>query len=233
MIQQKPLLAAFLAVIVTLAACDSNEIGDSKDVNQDKIYMDYEISYNEPDADVELNFQYRFAGSAGTTLVLNDGSLVELDGEKLKVDSSEGGGAFYETRKKFSNFNGTHSIAFTDINGKKFENNFDFTTFALHALPAAVDHNKDLMIAYSTLALGPNDYVEINSIGSDSSFRIRQAGPDSSLIITAKELQRQKEKTVTIGCSLYREVALTQVTSEGGSLKIYYRLKPIKIRLQP
>ena len=44
---QKTALAGIFFLITGLAGCDSNEIGDIKDVNQDKVYMDYVISYTE------------------------------------------------------------------------------------------------------------------------------------------------------------------------------------------
>lgn len=230
--QQKPFLAVILFLITGLAACDSTEIGESKDVNQDKIYMDYHIDYTEAEDKVLLHFKYRFAGSAGTTLVLNEPSRVELDGAKLSVDSTETSGAFYEAERKFSQYTGKHAVSFTDINEKKWENNFDLAPFDIDPLPAATDPNKDLIIRYHT-ELGANDMVEISSMDTDSSFNYQQTGPNNSIIIPAKELLRQKGKTIALSCSVYRETALPQTTTEGGSLKIVYRLKPIKIKLQP
>ncbi len=231
--QQKPFLAVILFLMTGLAACDSTEIGDSKDVNQDKIYMDYNIAYTEAEDNVSVNFKYRFAGSSGTTLVLNDPSRVELDGEKLAVDSSEYAGAFYEANKKFGGFVGKHTISFTDFNRKKLDNSFDFAPFKLDALPEAADRNKDLVISYSTAAPGLHDYVIINTEGTDSSFSYQQPGPNSSLTIPAKELLRQKGKTLVLSCSFYRQISLSEITSEGGSFIIAYKLKPVKINLQP
>ena len=228
---QKPFLAAFLIFIALIAGCDSSEIGDSKDVNQDKIYMDYNVSYTQADENVLLNFKYRFAGPAGTTLVLNDASKTEFDGEKLKVDSSDFGGAFYEVQKRFSSFIGKHSIAFTDINNKKYENSFDFTVFTLTNLPESVPADKDLIISFNGPALGADDYVDISSVDSDSSFSFRHTGPGNSITIPAAELQKQTKNSISIECSFYRQIRLTQTTSEGGILKLYYRLKPVQIKL--
>jgi hypothetical protein len=230
---QKTILAGMLLVITGLFACDSTEIGDSKDVNQDKIYMDYNLSYTEADENVQLKIKFRFSGSAGTTLVLNNTSQVELDGEILKVDSTEFGGAFYEVSKNFNRFAGKHTITFTDINGKKFENSFDFAPFALVNLPTAADRDKDLVISYNTPVLNANDYVAISSLDTDSSFYYNQAGPASSVTIPATQLKRQKDKMVSFETTIYREIPLTQTTTEGGVLKQTYRLKPVKIKLQP
>ena len=229
MTHQKPFLAVSLVLCFVLLSCDSNEIGDSKDVNQDKIYLDYEIDYTQGDEYVTGSFQFRFAGSAGTTLVLNEPSRVELDGELLNIDSSEFAGAFYELRKKFTDFIGKHTISFTDANGKKLENTFDFAPFTLHGIPSSVSKNEDLVFYYNLRQMAATDYIEINSIGTDSSFHFTFTGPDNKIIIPAKELQRQQGKTLNLECTLYREMPLLQSTSEGGFLKITYRAKPVKI----
>ncbi|MBK8611639.1 MAG: hypothetical protein IPL84_17290 [Chitinophagaceae bacterium] len=230
---QKSFLAGILFTVMALVACDSNEIGDSKDVNQDKIFMDYELSYNQSDEQVELDLQYRFAGPAGTTLVLNYPSRVELDGENLVVDSSEGSGAYYETKQRFSDFIGNHTIRFADLNNKKLENSFDFSTFTLHEVPATASRKEDLHLYYNLRPLGANDFIEIKTAGSDSSFSIKEEGPGNRITIPAAELARQNRKILTLECTLYRDIPLSQTTSEGGSFKMIYRLKPVKIKLEP
>ncbi len=230
--QIKPLMAAILPLLCAVFACNSNEIGESRDVNQDKIYLDYDIAYVEGDENVTLTFQYRFAGSAGTTLVLNDPSQVTLDGEKLKADSSDGSGAFYEINKNFTRFSGKHNISFTDMNGKRFENNFEFFPVSLAERPAAATLTKDLVIHFNAGAHGPNDHIAISSLATDSSFYYQQSGSPTSITIPAAELMRQKGPEIQFETIIYREFPLTQTTSEGGLLKLTYRLKPVKIVLQ-
>lgn len=230
---QKPILAVMLLMVAGLFACNSNEIGESKDVNQDKIYMDYRISYAEGDDQVALNFQYRFAGAAGTTLVLNKPSQVKLDGEVIKVDSSEYGGAYYSISKDQHAFLGKHNIQFTDIDGKQFDNNFEFTPFTLVNVPAVADRNKDLNISYNINGLNANDDIEINSIDTDSSFHFHQSGTSTSVTIPASDLKSQKQNDLSFETTIYRQLPLQRTTSEGGKLVLTYRLKPVKIKLQP
>jgi hypothetical protein len=230
---RKPVLAGITLLISGLFACDSNEIGESKDVNQDKIYIDYQVSYTEGDDQVYLSLQYRFAGSAGTTLVLNNPSQAELDGEKLKVDSSDGSGAFYEINKNYKDFLGKHSINFKDINGRHFENSFEFVPFTINTLPEVFERNKNLVISFNTAPLGSNDYIAIASIDTDSSFYYQQAGTSSNVIIPLSELKRQQGKTLSFESTIHRDIPLSQTTPEGGTLRYTYRLKPVKIKLQP
>ena len=229
---QKPVLAVIFLLIAGLFACDSNEIGESKDVNQDKIYMEYNVSYTEGEDKVALDFKYRFAGAAGTTLVLNNPSQVKLDGEILKVDSSKYGGAFYTANKTYNAFLGKHNIEFTDVNGKNFDNSFEFTPFTLVNLPATAERNKDLFISYNINGLNADDDIEINSVDTDSSFHYHPSGTKSSAAIPAWDLKRQKNQEVSFETTIYRNLALKQTTSEGGKLMLTYRLKPVKIKLQ-
>lgn len=230
---QKPVLAVMLLAINGLFACNSSEIGESRDVNQDKIYMDYTISYTEGDDLVALDFQYRFAGAAGTTLVLNKPSQVKLDGEILKPDSSKYGGAFYKANKNYKTFLGKHSIVFTDINGRQFENSFEFAAFSLVNLPQNAGRNKDLLVSYSISGLSANDDIEINSVDTDSSFHYHQPGTNTSITIPATDLKRQKQNEVSFETTVYRQVPLEHTTSEGGKLMLTYRLNPVKIKLLP
>lgn len=230
---QKPFLTVALGLATVLFACNSNEIGESKDVNQDKIYMDYNISYAEGDNQVTLNFQYRFAGPAGTTLVLSNPSQVKLDGEVLKADSSKYGGAFYTVNKPYNTFLGKHSIQFIDVNGKSFENSFEFSPFTLVDLPATADRNKDLIVSYNINGLNKEDDIELNSVETDSTFHYHQPGSGNSATIPSSDLKRQKGGDVSFEATIYRKLTLAQTTSEGGKMNMTYRLKPVKIKLQP
>lgn len=128
---------------------------------------------------------------------------------------------------------GKHSIEFTDINGKQFENSFEFTPFSLVNLPATADRNKDLSISYNINGLNANDDIEINSVDTDSTFHYHQPGSATSATIPASDLKRQKKGEVSFETAIYRKLPLEKTTSEGGKMNLTYRLKPVKIKLQP
>lgn len=223
---------AILFLLISISACTSSEIGQSKDVAQDKIYQEYSIKFTEGDPAVTVYAQFRFAGRNGTTLVLSNPSQLSFDNETLKVDSGTVSGAFYQAGKPIAGFYGRHHFVFTDINNKKFDNDFLFDTFRLKQLPGAVSKNKPLDIAMESAPLKGDDYVEVSTSGSDSSFSVRLDAKDGNSIITIpqKELQRQKGKELMLEATLYRNLPLQQNTAEGGSLEIRYALKPIRVR---
>jgi hypothetical protein len=218
-----------LSILILLPSCTSNEIGESKDVAQEKIYQEYSITYNESNPNVDVFCQYRFGGKNGTTLVLNTPSEVKFDGEKLNVDSNGVSGAYYKTTKTANSFMGKHSFVFTNIDKKQYENGFTFDDFKV-AFPASGAKNTPLTIPFTTTPLGTDDYVEINTVDSDSSFSITNNG--NNVIIPIEELKRQKKAEVQLEAHLYRNIPLQQNTTEGGKLFMHYTLKPVTVKLK-
>ena len=220
-------------LIALFAACSSNEIGESKDVAQDKIYQDYAITYSEENPQTEVYCQFRFAGKNGTTLVLNSPGQVQFDGEKLKVDSSEAGGAYYRTYKPTNSFFGKHHIIFTTTENKKLENDFSFDNFKFVDLPSGISKKQAFNLNFETAALKEDDYIQLTTSNTDSSFTVTHNATDRGnfLTIPADELKRQKVKELTMEATLYRTIPLQQATGEGGKIKISYALKPVTINL--
>jgi len=223
-----------ISLLLTLGSCASNEIGQSQDVKQETIYQQYDITYDENDNKTELVAQFRFAGVNGTTLVLNKPSKFELDGIELKVDSNDFSGAFYKTEIPGNSSFGKHQLLFTDIDKKKFENGFTIEPFRLSNVPLVVNRQAAATIQFEAPPLQADDYVEIGSDNTDSSFTIRHLATDSgsSIIIPVEQLQRQKGATFSISAMLYRKVALGQQSKEGGHIKIIQLTKPVAVKIK-
>ena len=224
-----------LCAIALFSACTSNEIGESKDVSQDKIYQSYSISQYGETNDVDINCQFRFAGRNGTTLVLNNPSKIIFDNEALKVDSSAASGAYYATSKPVAGFLGTHHFEFTDINNKKWENSFTFSNFSLVNVPATASKTAPLVIPFDAGTLSPGDHLELYTNHSDSSFSVEYTvGSDTgnAFIVPVKELERQKSNSITLEAKVYKSVALQQASTEGGIINITQRSRAIKINLK-
>jgi hypothetical protein len=230
MFKYNSLLTLVLSLFV-FTACSSNEIGDSKDVVQDKIYQEYNINYTEGNTNAEVFCQFRFAGSDGTTLVLNAPSQLQFDGEVLKVDSNTTSGAYYKTTRPAVNFFGKHSLVFTNTAGKKLENSFLFGPFKLINIPASVSKQQSFNLNFEAGAFQTGDHIEIYAGNTDSSFSVSHTNAGNSILIPAAELKRQKGKQLTLEATLYRKIALQQNTDEGGAINIMYSLKPVTIKL--
>ena len=78
---------SYLAVFFAVAFFSSCEVEDSADVNQDKIYTDYELFYNSNTDKTWVVARFRFGGPTGTLLELKDPAAVTFDGELLPFNA--------------------------------------------------------------------------------------------------------------------------------------------------
>jgi len=212
--------------LVFLFSCTSNEIGNSKDVNPQAVFFDYEVWAEEGKEDVTVNLQYRMGGKNGTTLVLDEPSKVMLDGEQLKVDSAKVTGAYYEVQKPFASFTGKHAISFTDLNKKEYNEEFEFKPFTLEPNVPLTLNRGDLVFNFK--GLDAVDYLSV--ILTDTSFTSADINDvdtvrNGQLIIKADRLSALINGPIHL--QFYREdiLPLKKATKEGGKFIITYGLK--------
>jgi hypothetical protein len=222
----KSLSLISVSLFLLLISCTSNEIGNSKDVNPESIYFDYKIWGDEESADVTVKLQYRFAGANGTTLLLKDPSKVDLDGVTIKADSSKMNGAYYEVSKPVKVFTGKHAIVFTDINGKKYKEEFSFKPISLKTKIPAVIKRGDLLIELEGLA--PQDYVNV-MLSDTASFSEGISRIDTvrngRIVISKADLKSLENGPIHFEISKEDEKWIKSRTKEGGKLTMSYELK--------
>ena len=215
------------ALILTsiLYSCTSNEIGNSKDVNPDAVYFDYEISADETSPDVTVNLQYRMGGKNGTTLVLDEPSKVMFDGEQLKVDSAKVTGAYYEVQKPAASFSGKHTVTFTDLNKKEYKEEIEFTPFTIDSI-SAVMHRGDIVFTFKGL-----ETVDVLDVAlTDTSFKSADINDTDTvrngrLVIPAARLSALVDGPINLQLYKEVEVPIKNGTKEGGRILIRYGLR--------
>jgi hypothetical protein len=215
-----------LVSLAFLFSCSSNEIGNSKDVNPDAVFFDYEVWAEEGKEDVTVNLQYRMGGKNGTTLVLDEPSKVILDGEQLKVDSAKVTGAYYEVQRPLVSFMGKHTINFTDLNNREYSEEFEFTPFSLEPDVPSTLNRGDLVFNFK--GLDPVDYLSV--VLTDTSFTSVDINDidtvrNGRLVIKADRLSALINGPIHL--QFYREqyLPLKKATKEGGKFMITYGLK--------
>ena len=219
------LSASTLTSAFLLIACTSDEIGNSKDVNPDAVYFDYEVWAEETNPDVTVNLQYRMGGKNGTTLVLDEPSKVLLDGEQLKLDSAKATGAYYELQKPVASFSGKHTVTFTDLNKKEYKEEFEFVPFKLDSL-SPVMHRGDLVFTFKGL-----EAVDVIDVAlTDTSFKSADINDTDTvrngrLIISANRLSALVNGPINL--QFYKEAvkSIKNGTKEGGRILIRYGLR--------
>ena len=222
-----------LPAVLLLAACNSNEIANSKDVNPETVYMEYTVSYSAALDSVSCRAQYRFGGINGTTLVLNPPSKLELDGHVLTVDSAEYTGAFYARNIAASQFAGNHKWKFTSIDGKTYTTAFSFGPVVCKTeLPAVIGKND---IDFEITGTSPRDSItiEISDTASGTpDIRRRQLITDSKLTVTVAELKQLTNGPLAISIYRNEDLPLTNATREGGHIVFNYEIKQYQVILK-
>lgn len=222
-----PLLVSFLIISCTSNFnCNSNEIGNSKDVNPEAVFFDYSIRAEEGKDEVIVKLQYRMGGPNGTTLILDEPSEVEFDGEKLPLDSAKLTGAYYEVLKSLPDFTGKHTIVFTDLNKKQYKEEFEFTPFIIDpAVPASLNRGE---LVFELKGLDSVDYVRV--VLTDTSFESDDINEidtvrNGRLVISADRLSTLKNGPINL--EFYKEIEkpVENGTREGGKIFITYGLK--------
>jgi hypothetical protein len=220
------LFAGALSVAVLLFACTSNEIANSKDVNPDTVYFDYQVDGSEQNTYVTVKLQYRFGGPNGTTLVLQDPSHVKLDGDTLKVDSSRMLGAYYEDQQFSKFFAGEHTIEFTDLNKKLYTEKFSWEPMAISGKFPLKMKKEDLLIELTGVKSGDLVRVVVNDTSSASEGINRVDTLTTNRILISKaDLEPMVSGPLNV--ELYRESdePLKHATPEGGRLLMNYVIR--------
>jgi len=99
-----------------LASCNKE---DSVDVNQDKIYCDYELFYNQNDDKTHAVARFRFGSVTGTVLELTDSTnaSVTFNGEVLPYNVWYNG-----HHKEYAGQLNSGSFVYTNSNGDEYTN---------------------------------------------------------------------------------------------------------------
>ena len=219
------LTLTFCFALLAMTSCTSNEIGNSKDVNPDAIYFDYEVWADETNPDVTVHLQYRMGGKNGTTLILDEPSKVRFDGEELKLDSAKVTGAYYELQKPATSFAGKHTITFTDLNKKEYKEEFEFVPFTLDSLSLVMNRG-DLVFTFK--GLDSVDHLDVAL--TDTSFKSADINETETikngrLVISAERLSALVNGPINL--QFYKEAVkpIKNGTKEGGRILIRYGLR--------
>lgn len=215
----------FVLIIFFYAACNT-ETGNGQHVKPETIYFDYQV-WGEEDADlVTVMFQYRLGGRNGTTLLLEEPSKVEVDGQLLHADSSKMTGAFYELQRPMNGFAGKHTIVFTDVNSKKYSEEFIFQPFSFIApLPDSIPRGD---IVFELEGTGEKNYIRVvvtdTSRSHDGINRVDTVS-NGRIVISKKDLQNISSGPVHLELIKEEDKSIKNGTPKGGRLSISYGLK--------
>lgn len=219
----KKLILPLMALALLFTTSCAKE--DSVDVNQDKIYTDYEIYYNENTDKTQVAARFRFGGATGTILELSDGANVTFNGTALPYNGLVGG-HFKEYAGKIS----SGSFRYTDVDGNVFNN----TLPAMDTIAWPADFDTISQSAASTLAwvgnpLAVNERVDL-FLGSgtwewgDDALLLQLTQGASDIVIGTNDVdQLTAGSSVTGYMDRVYAVDVSEGTSEGGRMRTRFK----------
>ncbi|MFN8288165.1 MAG: hypothetical protein U0V74_15530 [Chitinophagales bacterium] len=209
-------------MVLFMAGCASNEIGHSKDVNQDEIHQGYSIWYDATKNETNITAFFRFAGPNGTTLILDEPSQIVMDGEPMqKVEN--GLGCSYQKTIKGQLPNGEHTFAFSDVNGKAFNNSFNWNNVNVEGIPDNISKAENLKIHFDGFKdrLSEKVTVDISDTANTVSETFDRVGLDDKVVIDKEKLQGLNGE-VTIRINRYGHFDLKNAAHPGGFISSDY-----------
>lgn len=218
-------------LLVLLSACS---IGTEKctNVNQDTIFQSYSVAYQASDDRTTAEATLRF-GQFGTTLEMDGNCDVahsdfSLSPSSLLGTSYSGSG---------SGFLADHTFTFTDNNQKTFENSGTLNAIGLGSPSTTVSRGAGVTLTWTGDEVGAEDSVTLYLSGQDGT---------GASVAASKTVTTQGATSVTMNGSDMTDLlngpvemyivrssspSLTQQTSNGGEMFLYYTSERLAVTL--
>ncbi len=157
---------ALAAVALVVAGCSIDTVDDT-DVNEEKLWGDYQVVYDDGELDLRYYAQLRLGGSTGTTIRLSEGSLA-IDGKSMRLVDGEDQvinvtGTFYRLEESTDAPPSTHTFTWTRSDGSAFDNTIETVAAFTVAEPAAgaALTGGDLAVRLDGPPLGGNEHYRV------------------------------------------------------------------------
>jgi len=215
----KQLCVILLVTALALAGC-KKEV--SKNIDQDKIFTQYELFYNQTENITYAMATFKFSSSNGTKLMLSDPSTIMVDGAEMDWDNDNG---FYQN--EFIGFKPTATFNWVDLDGNSFTNTIDIRDIAL---PSTIDnlHFADSVTYFmwngSALDSSESVTLTIDGVGNTDTrnFIVDTVGA-TVITLDSVRLSQIDSGLVQLFLNLRYAPALTEQTTRGGSITGRYQ----------
>ena len=208
-----------LAIPFLLISCEKE---NSEDVNQDKIYTDYELFYNKNEDKTYAVARFKFGGPTGTNLELTSGATVKFNGDLLTYN------AFYVGHvKEYAVKISSGTFVYTDVDNNQFTN----TTPVMDTIAFQPGFDTIIKSQANTLTWIGSPLTANQSVGvfigswtwgQDALFYQNQVGA-TNIVMGVSALNALALGTSTVYMDRSTETSVAQGTSEGGKIRSKYR----------
>lgn len=195
---------------------------NASDVNQDKIYTDYEVFYNENTDKTWVLAKFRFGGPTGTILELDSTSYVTFNGDTLPYNILYTG-HFKEYAGRIT----TGSFKYGNIVGQTYVN----TIPAVDVLEFAPDFDtlkksQAQTITWVGTPLAANESVGIfigNGAWGQAALTWQDADGSTGIVLGITQMAALGLGNSTVFMDRQNEENVAQGTSKGGKIRAKYR----------
>lgn len=215
------MVTALMMLGLILVSC--NKEGPS-DENENKIYMDYELFYNQNEDKSHVVARFRFGGPTGSLLELADtsGASVTFNGDLLPYNVWYGG-----HHKQYNGQLTGGTFIYTNINGVAYTNEVppgEAIAFPADFSTIAKDMDENLTWVGTELSANQraNLFVGSWSWGEGASFWATDYGA-TKIEMTVSQKSDLALGTSTLYMDRSTEVDIAQGTPEGGRIRYKYR----------
>ncbi|MBL6963521.1 MAG: hypothetical protein ISR55_06840 [Bacteroidetes bacterium] len=201
------------------SACQDPE--SSASVDQDRIYVIYELFYNQNTDITKGRATFRFGNAIGTPLFLATGSEVSCDGELMSkfLDAV----TIYVV--DFAGKKDSATFKWIDTDGKEFFNTVHMTEIDYVDSITAIPNDAAFEFFWDGDALvdGENVVLLIDAVGNASQLFNETKTGSNSIILSKAQLEKLPEGDATLYMDKKHTVDLQEATSAGGTIFSTYR----------
>ncbi len=218
--------AAVAVAVVLLASCASNDIGHLKDVNQDEVHQGITVYYDEHENKTEVKVFLRFAGPTGTTLQVDSGASVKLDGVALNENLTSMAGCYYNKTVSGKMPRKEYVLGFTDCKGKTYTNRFKWNNIELDSVPTVITRKDGLKIFFADDPEGRKEDITVEVQDSAQTVSETFEHVRRERIVFPKDKLQNLHGRVEIRVARHGSFSLQQQAHAGGYLNTTYTLAP-------
>jgi hypothetical protein len=222
---KKDIILLFLLGLVFVLPSCKKESSDS--VDQDKIWAEYQLIYDNNTKITYARAIFKFSNMAGTVLELVSPAVVKCDNDLLSYNPTFG---YYE--KQYVGMKNTGTFKYTDLDNNSFQNTLTITDTV--GFPASLDtihKSVPFELTWTGSAIKANETISIwlnSNVEGDARILTSNMVNGTSIIFPANQLTQLGLGPYGMLAMerLYRP-AISQATSAGGLITIKYKPKSL------
>lgn len=212
----------FIVVVSLLSSCKPDE---TIDVNQDKIFTEFELFYNEVEQRTYATAKFRHKKAKGTVLKLSSSSSVTFANQELFYNA-----ALQQYEKIFDSLLSHGEFVWLDTDGRKYTNSIELSDISLPEGQVLIP-GKDNSILWSGLPIREGEYVILflNSPGEGTQYVINKTFGSKSVEVQPRTLDKLSKGEILTRIERNSVFDLNEQTGSGGSLKAKYRSTEVSV----